>query len=54
MSGAPGFASPVVMSSAVAAEGAWCEPGQLQEEDGQADAEHRRGHLGCRGRSGLR
>ena len=26
MSGVPGLASPVVMSSAVAAEGAWCDP----------------------------
>ena len=26
MRGAPGFASPVVTSNAVAAEGAWCDP----------------------------
>ena len=32
ISGAPGLASPVVMSRAVAAEGAWCEPANSKKK----------------------
>ena len=45
MRGAPGFASPVVMRSAVAAEGAWCDPTISSRSTVMPTADHCRGYL---------
>ena len=45
ISGAPGLASPVVMSRAVAAAGAWMRANEFEQQDGETDPGDRRPHL---------